>query len=69
MYSKTDTDTDEGGDLNLLVNLFRDMRKDMGNQKAETARLNKSFRQQQEETVRLAKSLRQQQEERKICPF
>ena len=62
MYLKTDKDTDEGGDANILVDMFKHMRKEMRVQKAETARL---ISQQQEETAQLTKSLRQEQEERK----
>jgi leucyl-tRNA synthetase len=58
MYSKTDTVTVEGGGIDDLVNLFRGLRKDMGDQKAETARM-------KAETARLNRLLFLEEENRK----
>lgn len=54
-YSKTDTVT-EDADIDDLVDLFKGLRKDMRDQKAETARLNRVLRQEQEERMRLNSS-------------
>ena len=72
MYSKTDTVTTEDYGIDDLVDLFKGLRKDMGDQKAETARLKAETVQLKTETVQLKaetvqlnRSLRQEQEERK----
>ena len=53
MYSKTDTDTAEDGDIDDLVDLFRGLQKDMGDQKAETVRLKADSASHKEEAARL----------------
>ena len=60
MNSKITTVTSDSEDdvKDSLVDLFKGLRKDMADHKAETARLN-------EETARLNRSLRQEQKERK----
>ena len=72
MYSKTDTDTVGGGGIDDLVDLFKGLRKDMGDLKAETVRLKEETVQLKEETVQLKeetvqlkRSLHQEQKERK----
>ena len=60
-YSKTDTVT-EDADIDDLVDLFKGLRKDMRDQKAETARLNRVLRQEQEERMRLNSSHKLEEE-------
>jgi hypothetical protein len=67
-YSKTGTVT-EDGHIDDLVDLFKGLQKDIGDQKAESVRLNRALRQEQderkEEFARLNRDLLIEEEHRK----
>ena len=66
MCLKIDTGTIQDDDeLYDLVNMFKDLQRDVGDQTAEIARLKVDSANHKQETARLNRSLRQEQEERK----